>query len=147
MKSGCLLTTHCVAAIVQVCTPLSPFIHPLSQIRELDLQQIGKGLVFNPKSVWFQSLCVFHYNMLPTGTSTLPVLTPKVGKLILPEVGVYLVPGARTLWPLVFLTRPPSLWLQMEAGRQGDSLDSWKGRMDGKLFQRRSLFSDYSGII
>lgn len=51
--------------------------------------------------------------------------------------------------PLVFLIRPSSsCCCGLEAGRQGDGLDCGKGRVDEKLFHRKSRFSsDYLGII
>lgn len=97
-----------------VHTPVASF--PLSIItdEEADNQQRQKGL-FKPRPVWLQSLCLFHSTCFQT--SVRPGVFPKVGKLIRPEVGMYLAPGP--LVSLISLLLQTGGWEAAEKDRMG----------------------------
>lgn len=134
-ESEHFLTTHCPGP-VPVNTSISPFIHPLSQVSELDGAPTNReGLAFKP-SLFGSKACT--YPLHQTSAEELRASKSQTSK-----VRTLIQPRWECTWScdhLCFLSGCIAVCCcRLEVGRQEDSRDPWKGRMDEKVFQRRSL--------
>lgn len=130
-ESEHFLMTHCPGP-VPVNTSISPFIHPLSQVSELDGAPTNReGLAFKPRPVWLQSLSVSTTPDVRRGTSGLQSQTLKVRTLIQPRWECTW--SCDHLW---FLSGHIAVCCcRLEVGRQGDSRDPGRAEWMKKYFR------------
>lgn len=103
----------------------------------MEHQQIGKGWHVN-LGLFGSKACIYiHYTILPQRNFGPPKVRLQKSGSSFSQDGNVRGPATTCFF---FLSGHIALCCcSLEVGRQGDSRELWKGRMDEKVFQRRSL--------